>query len=347
MSKNLIGLVILDAPYSALNNAGTQIGDATENKVVVKSLRKGSQIYPYISGQAWRNWWRTTLGNEFGWKLSPIERETKIAFTAASPAEYDDDDVFGYMKAPKGKSKETVTRLSPLKCSPLISAFPHKPVDDFGVMARHEDNPVPYEHQFYSCIFKGIFSLDLEAVGKFWIINKTGYKNINEDYLSVIKQLGGKQANKKLGISDQLSIFSDDDSKAPWLMPSEIRLRRARQVLEALPVMSGGAKLASHLTDVTPKLLVMTVLDGGNHPFMNLMVERKDSAEFSIPALKQVMQDYSDRIMDKIYIGRREGFMDELDLSLKELASDPNIVYGSPNQVVKQLSDKLSEYIGE
>jgi len=347
MSKNLIGLVVIDAPYSALNNAGTQIGDATENKVVVKSLRKGNQIYPYISGQAWRNWWRMTLGNEFGWKLSPIEREAKIAFTAASPAEYDDDDVFGYMKAPKGKSKETVTRLSPLKCSPLISAFSHKPVDDFGVMARQEGDPVPYEHQFYSCIFKGIFSLDLEAVGRFWSINKTGYLNVTESYIPIIKQSGGTAC--KLRRPDDQTLLFDSGEEICWEMPREVRLRRAKQVLEALPVISGGAKLASHLTDVTPKLLVMTVLDGGNHPFMNLMVERNDRAEFSITALKQVINDYSDRILDYVYIGRREGFMDELETPLRELASDHvlKIIYGSPHQVVKELSERLSEHIGE
>jgi len=346
MSKNLIGLVVLDAPYSALNNAGTQLGEATENKVVVKSLRKGNQIYPYISGQAWRNWWRTTLGNEFDWKLSPLEREAKIAFTAASPAEYDDDDVFGYMKAPKGKSKETVTRLSPLKCSPLISAFPQKPVDDFGVMARHEGDPVPYEHQFYSCIFKGIFSLDLGAVGKLWAINKTGYLNVIESYIPIIKQAGGVCC-KTRHTDEQMQLIGDNDDETCWILPHEVRLRRAKQVLEALPIISGGAKLTSHLTDVTPKLIVMTVLDGGNHPFMNLMVERKDSAEFSIPALKQVMQDYEDRILEKIYIGRREGFMDELDESLRELTNDDKVVYGSPNQVVKQLSERLSAHIGE
>ena len=334
MSKHLIGMVLIDAPHSALNNAGTEAGQATENIVVVKKLRKGSQTYPYVSGQAWRNWWRTTLGNEFGWKLSPIEREKKIAFTAASPAEYDDDDIFGYMKAPKGKSKEVVTRISPLKCSPLIATAPQRPTSDFGVMARHEGDPVPYEHEFYSCVLKGIFSLDLNAVGTFWMMNKTGYKNITEDYIPTIVQAGGLQA----------------DENSPWVLPRDVRVLRAKQILEALSVLSGGAKLTSHLTDVTPKLLALTVLDGGNHPFMNLMVERDGEAEFSIPALKQVMADYSDRILDSVYIGRREGFMDELDGPLQELAGDSSlgrgVVYGSPNQVLQQLADKLGEHIG-
>jgi len=344
MSKNVIGLVLIDAPYSALNNAGTQPSQATENIVVVKTLRKGSQVYPYVSGQAWRNWWRSTLGEEFGWKLSPIERESKIAFTAASPAEYDDDDVFGYMKAPKGKSNETLTRLSPLKCSPLIAAAPQRPTDDFGVMARHEGDPVPYEHQFYSCVLKGIFSLDLDAVGTFWSFNRTGYKNITDDYIPVIKQHGGKRKTIK---AEQTSLF-DDDSKAPWELPVEMRVKRAQSVLKALLILGGGAKLASHLTDVTPKLIVITVIDGGNHPFMNLMTESNNEAKFSFTALRQVMEDYSDRIKDKVYIGRREGFMDELDQSFRELTAifPDRIVYNSPNQVINLLAGNLSGHIG-
>ncbi len=338
MSKHLIGLVLIDAPHSALNNAGTQAGQATENIVVVKTLRKGNQIYPYVSGQAWRNWWRTTLGEEFGrttlgeefrWKLSPIERETKIAFTAASPVEYDDDDVFGYMRAQK---KDTLTRLSPLKCSPLIAAAPQRPTDDFGVMARHKGDPVPYEHQFYSCVLKGIFSLDLDAVGTFWDVNKTGYKNINESHIPKIEEAGGTRS----------------DEKSPWRLPKEIRVRRAKQALQALPLLSGGAKLTSHLTDVTPKLIILTVLDGGNHPFMNLMVEENGEGKLSISALRQVIDDYADRLTDRVYIGRREGFMDELEEPLRQLVSElpDRIVYSSPNRVVAQLAERIPEHIG-
>lgn len=331
MSKHVIGLVLIDAPHSALNNAGTEASQATENIVVVKTLRKGNQTYPYVSGQAWRNWWRTTLEDEFGWRLSPITRESKIAYTATDPVAYDDDDVFGYMKAPKGRGNETVTRISPLKCSPLISIEPQRPTDDYGVMARHEGDPVPYEHQFYSSVFKGIFSLDLNAIGTFWNVNKTGYKNITDSYISTIVEAGGQQA----------------DENSPWILPQDIRVQRSRQTLEALPVLSGGAKLTTHLTDVTPKLIILSVLNGGNHPFMNLMVERDGKGELNIAALRQVMTDYDSRFLDSIYIGRREGFMDELDESLRQLSEVDSVVYDSPNQVVAQLAEKLSKHFGD
>ena len=341
MSKHLIGLTLIDAPYSALNNAGTEASQATENIVTVKKLQKGRNTYPYVSGQAWRNWWRTTLNQEFDdWQNSPIEREKKIAFTAADPVTYDDDDVFGYMRAQsemQGKKKVnlTVTRLSPLKCSPLISIEPQTPTNDFGVMARQEGDPVPYEHQFYSCVLQGIFSLDLSAVGTFSDINRTGYKNIASSYVSKIQDAGGTQVGEN----------------PVWTLEKETRVRRCQQTLEALPLLSGGAKLTSHLTDVTPKLIILSVLDGGNHPFMNLMVERNGVGELSMDALREVMDDYADRFCDAIYIGRRKGFMDELDQELSELENDQNlgceVVYDSPNKVIAQLAQKLEEHIGD
>ena len=333
MSKHLIGLTLIDAPYSALNNAGEDTSERTENIVKVKTLRKGRSTYPYVSGQAWRNWWRTTLEQEFDdWNSSPIEREKKIAFTAADPVTYDDDDVFGYMRAVK---KDTVTRLSPLKNSPLISIEAQTPTNDFGVMARQKDDPVPYEHQFYSCVLQGIFSLDLTAVGTFSDINRTGYKNIAASYVSKIQDAGGTQVGEN----------------PTWTLPKEIRVRRCQQTLEALLVLSGGAKLTSHLTDVTPKLIILSVLDGGNHPFMNLIVEQNGVGKLSIDALQEVITDYADRFCDAIYIGRRSGFMDELHEELNDLVSNDNlpceIVYDSPNQVINQLAQKLEEHIGD
>ncbi len=339
MSKHLIGLTLIDTPYSALNNAGKPKISRYENEVVVKTLKKGlkGNIYPYVSGQAWRNWWRTTLEQEFDdWHNSPIDREDKIAYTHVDPVKYDDDDVFGYMRAEKeGKVDLTVTRLSPLKCSPLISISPQIPTDDYGVMARQEGNPVPYVHQFYSCVLQGIFALNLSAVGTFSAVNRTGYKNIRDDYVPTIESAGGTRENEK----------------SPWVLPKDVRVRRCRQTIEALPILSGGAKLTSHLTDVTPKLIFLSVLEGGNHPFMNLIVEEEGIGKLSLVALKQIIGDYADRFCDAIYIGRRSGFMDDLDEKLTKLSEDNSlpcqIVYDSPNRVITQLSEKLETHIGD
>ncbi len=339
MSKHLIGLTLIDAPYSALNNDEEPRNSRYDNQVVVKTLKKGRRlgIYPYVSGQAWRNWWRTTLVHEFdNWNNSPIERADKVAYTKADPVTYDDDDVFGYMRAEKREDTDvTVTRLSPLKCSPLISISPQIPTNDFGVMARQDGDPVPYKHQFYSCVLQGIFSLNLDAVGVFSAINRTGYKNILHSYIPTIEAAHGTRENEN----------------SPWVLPKETRVRRCRQTLEALPILTGGANLTSHLTDVTPKLIILSVLNGGNHPFMNLVVERDGAGQLSLEALREVVNDYADRFCDAIYIGRRTGFMDERHTDLTEFANDTalpcDVVYDTPNNVIAQLSQTLENHIGD
>ena len=328
MSKTVVGFMLVDAPHSALNNAGADAGDRTENIVRVKSIRRGKKVYPYVSGQALRYWWRDTLEKKYGWTLSPIERQKKIAFTSANPIEYDDDDVFGYMRALKAKEGGTVTRISPLKTSPLISVIGQIPTQDFGVMARHEGDPVPYEHEFYSTVLKGIFSLDLDNLGVFYADEKTGYKNMYPKLEEVAEEKG----------------LTKDEESGKWIMSDDIRLKRAQEVIKALPYLQGGAKLTSHLTDVSPKFLVLAAIDSGNHIFMNIVKEDNGEPVIDIEALEEVINEYSDCYLTDIYIGHRKGFMDDLEQDIIELAKkNGNIKSGTIKEAVDQFAHNISE----
>lgn len=306
MMKNIIGLMLIDAPHSALNNSGTDIGSRTENTVAVKKIMKrnkyGQEIYPYVSSQALRYWWRETLREKFNWSVSPLERKDKIAFTSANPFKYDDDDVFGYMRAQSKKEGGTVTRLSPLKCSPLVSVNPVTIIDDYGVMARHEGDPVPYEHEFYSTVLKGIFSLDVDSVGRFSMINKTGYKNITEEMKKEWEEAG--------------AIVKDDIVE----LSEKVRKKRITDTIAALSYISGGAKQTLHLTDVTPKFIVLAEINCGNHLFMNVAGHEKGVPYLNLDALKEAIYDYKDSILTNIYIGKRKGFMDEIEEELFALS---------------------------
>jgi CRISPR-associated protein Cst2 len=328
MSKTVVGFMLVDAPHSALNNAGADAGDRTDNIVRVKSIRRGRKVYPYVSGQALRYWWRDTLQERFDWKMSPISREKKIAFTSANPIDYDDDDVFGYMRALKAKEGGTVTRISPLKNSPLISVIGQIPTQDFGVMARHEGDPVPYEHEFYSTILKGIFSVDLDSLGVFYGAEKTGYKNMYPklEALAEEKGLSLEEENKK------------------WTMPEDMRIKRTQDVIKALPYLQGGAKLTSHLTDVSPKLVILAAIDGGNHIFMNIVKEENGEAIMDIEALKEVLNEYDDSLLTDVYIGLRKGFMDELEPLIKELSEENSKIHvGTIKEATDQFSNKIPE----
>ena len=343
------GLMLIDAPHSALNMLGQDEGAATENQVVVKSIQRAGQHYPYVSAQALRYWWRQSLESERDWVMSPIEREKKIAFTQAQPWKYH-DDVFGYMRAQaeqvpvkdkstgkpkldergkvvtkKGKNT-TLTRVSPLKCSPLVSVTPQRPTRDFGTMSRHEGDPVPYERQFYSSILKGIFSLDLSALGYFTHSNKTGFQNISEAGLVLAKNSGAIVDN------------------GTAIIPKSERIKRAKDVISVLPYITGGANQTLHLTDVVPKLLILVVLRGGNHLFMNVMRDVKGKAVVHIPALKEILKAYNDRLLTDVFIGKRAGFMDYQIKDLKELKDFANSDDNLPNVHLLELNSAVSKF---
>ena len=334
--KNAIGFVLIDAPHSALNNAGADVGARTENTIAIKSIRRGRDNFPYVSAQAWRRWWRDTLESRCGWQMSPIERKEKIAFTKANPFVYPDDDVLGYMRAQGNADGGTLTRLSPLKTSPLISIMPHNPTSDFGVMSRHEGDPVPHEHQFYSTILKGVFALDLNAIGVFQRGNRTGFRNLSDKYTD------------KAGMKESIAESKATESETEFVMPLESRVKRARDVFEALPFLSGGAKQALHHTDVTPKFVVLAVIQGGNNLWMNIATS-DDKMPINVGALKQVIQDYSDIIDGAVYIGRQEGFADalapELEAMQKELASAVSVHLHSPRRALEEFANTLEVHL--
>lgn len=334
--KNVIGYMMVDAPHSALNNAGTDVGARTENIVAVKKIVKrgerGYETYPYVSAQAWRNWWRDTLRERHGWKMSPLERQAKIAFTAANPFMYDDDDVFGYMRAQAKKEGGTVTRISPLKCSPLVSVCPCSLVDDYGVMARQEGDPVPYEHQFYSTVLQGVFALDIRQVGRFTMENRTGYLNITEHM---------KDEWEKVGATEIDGVVE---------LPEDVRLKRIKESLSVLPYLFGGAKQTLHLTDVTPKLLILGILKGGNHPFMNIGKNDGGMPGLNLEALKEAIYDYGDEYLGPIYIAKRKGFMDDKEEHIREFIEQTNkegkfahgLVYATINEAVEKFINGIN-----
>jgi CRISPR-associated protein Cst2 len=346
------GLFLIDAPASALNNLGQMEGTMTDNAVGVKFIWTREGAYPYVSAQAFRYWLRSTLEKgPWGWKKAPIYREEKIAYTDANPIRWWDDDLFGYMRAPSKRAsaaaaregdtamesftpvEETVTRVSPFRVSTLVSLAPVRLVNDFGVMARHEGDPVPHEHQFYRAALQGLFSLDLHAAGTFTYRQKTGYLNLDKVRLEEAKE-------KKL---EELP-----EEKA-YRLPAEERLQRVCALLEGLAHLEGGAKQALHYTDVSPDLLIMAVTRGGNHIFGHVLgVDAAGLPVIKIEALRESLTVFAEEILSRIYIGWVKGYRDEerkrfeaslgAEDGLKKW--EGKIIIGHPRQI---LGDLVSE----
>lgn len=314
MMAFVTGCLLIDAPAAALNNIGAVEGAMTDNATGVKVIKTRQGAYPYVSAQAFRYWLRQTLENgSWGWKAAPIYREQKIAYTDADPIKWWDDDLFGYMRAPSKKASaaearkaadvepvtpvsETVTRVSPFRTSTLVSLAPVGTVTDFGVMARHNGDPVPYEHEFYRATLHGLFSLDLFWSGTFSYARRTGYLNLDDVRIDEAKKMKLTELE-----NEKAYRLSDND-----------RLARISALLEALAHVQGGAKLAQHYTDVNPDVLVMAVTKGGNNIFGHIFgVDQYHRPIIKLDALAQSLRVNKSELLSNVYIGWVEGFMDE------------------------------------
>lgn len=342
------GLLLVDAPASALNNQGNIPGERYDNSVGVKLIRTKEGYYPYVSAQAFKYWLRTTLEQAgMGWVAAPVYREEKIAYTDANPIRYWDDDLFGYMRAPSKRESarakresdqsragetettETVTRAAPFRAGTLVSIAPVTPVSDFGVMARHEGDPVPHEHQFYRTTLKGLFSLDLTSSGTFWYKQKTGFRNLDEARKKEAAGLGLEHLEKE---------------KA-YRLPLDERLKRVTALFEGMANLDGGAKQTLHYTDVTPPLVIFAVTRGGNHIFNYVVgANKRGLPELKIEALAEALTVYQEEILSKVYVGWVRGYLDEEREKLAGFLQTPagnRVVLSHPREAFASLIEAL------
>jgi CRISPR-associated protein Cst2 len=339
------GVLLIDAPASALNNAGNIPGSRADNTTAVKCIHtRGGELFPYVSAQAFRYWLRTTLERmpETGWQAAPIFRETKVAYTEANPIRYWDDDLFGYMRAPSKKAAarergdapdtaspaDTLTRAAPFRVGTLVSIAPAHLTEDFGAMARHEGNPVPHEHQFYRAALKGLFSLDLRACGTFTSRKKTGFRHLDDERIEEARQRG-------LLLTEQ-----------GYRLPPEERLRRVRALFEGLARIEGGAAQATHYTPVTPALIMLAVARGGNHLFPYVVGEKQDERggypTLNLDALRETLDVFADELCSPVYIGLVRGYMEEERGQIEAFAEGrADLVLRHPRQALRAFINDL------
>jgi len=177
-------------------------------------------------------------------------------------------------------------------------------------MARQDDDAVPYEKQSYSTVLKGMFSLDLDQVGTFTKINRSGFKNVTDTTYDKVLETG-----------TEVDDLINPNIKRARLEKS-IRVQRAKDTILALKTIAGGAKRTTNYVSVKPDFIILAVLKGGNNIFDNIAVEEDGRATLSIKALKEAIEDNKEYLRSDIYIGKAEGFMDD---------KSPSIIKGEIN----------------
>jgi CRISPR-associated protein Cst2 len=353
--SHVSGMLLIDAPASALNNAGDEPGARTDNTVAVKYISTRAGRIPYVSAQALRYWLRSTIERNRigGWVSAPVFREQKVAYTDANPLLYWDDDLFGYMRAPSKRqsavearaaagiaavetpTQEAITRASPFRMSTLVSIAPVNITNDFGVMARHAGDPVPFEHQFYRTTLKGLFSLDLESAGTFSYVNKSGYKNLDQTRMEQAKAIPGIQHL---------------EAEKAYRLPREERARRIAALFEGLSQLEGGAKQSIHYTDVAPCVVIVAVTRGGNNPFAHVVgADGNGQPQFKTAALVKVMEVMKDQVLSPLYIGWAPGYLEEQHAEVINALNAENIkhVNEHPRRALQQLVKDITGEFGQ
>jgi CRISPR-associated protein Cst2 len=356
--SHVTGILIVDAPASALNNAGADTEARTENAVAVKFIRTPEGRYPYVSAQAVRYWIRTQLARSDGWTPAPVFRETKIAYTDAEPTKYAEDDLFGYMRASSKSTDEKkaakraeiaerstpidpeigeVTRISPLRVGTLVSTTPVRITSDFGTMARAEGDPVPHEHQFYRAHLKAPVAIDLTCAGTFFSSARVGYKNIDQNRIASAQQAGATEVSVR-GFS-------------AWRLPLETRQSRVATVVRTLGRLEGGAKQTLHLTDTAPAVLILGVCRSGNQPFQRVIGPGEDleSTVLREDVLLEALRVFRDDLESDVYVGWARGFLDSERKKLEGLlAGDGRIEnrrvhLGHPREIAGSFAAALAD----
>ena len=131
-----------------------------------------------------------------------------------------------------------------------------------------------------------------------------------------------------------------------WILPEQERVKRASDIINAIPYLAGGAKNTSHLTDVSPNLVILTSISTGNNIFMNIVREEDNEILFDLDAFEEVLSDYEDKLTSKIYIGMRKGFLPDIYEKLEDFSKEnENIEFGTVKEISQSFSTKINELI--
>lgn len=303
--NNITGALLIDATASFLNGAGLGVGE-DKNKVIPKTFKEKvngrAEEVPYVSAQAWRRWLRNTTNEENNWSPSELKAigdgsekgsTNKIA-TELNPIDFPEDDLFGYMKAGT-KSEESIQRTSPFKTS-ILKGIKNMRIlsTDEAFVHLKEGTPLPYSTRFYSTHLEGFFNLEHYRLGVF--DNLASHQELSKE---LVEKHLSKFAVQEIGKFKRY-ILKDAAAK---------RKEHSSGLLKGLAYLRGGAKQSAFGADVSPKVLILAGMESANPVFNNLFIGTGERPILNIDALKEIADDYKTKLATPIYIGIREGYL--------------------------------------
>lgn len=358
---HVAGTFLIETPASFLNGAGLGEGE-NRNVSVPKTFSDGRNRVPYVSAQAWKRWLRNTLIDETGWPASELRVLDVSAKGSTSkiggefnPVEFPEDDIFGYMRAEKaekrrpveeseeedeeeeekqlGKKVKPLMRASPF-CASILASIRKTGWQgrDEGFVHLKEGTPLPYATEFYNTHLQGIFCLNYSRLGLFRNIGD----RLELDDARINEFIRNKRITIKRDEGKAGKVYEMTDAGIK-------RKQRASELLKALARLRGGAKQAAFGTDVSPKVLLLAGTTCGNPIFNSLFSDDGSGPILKIDTLKEVIRDYSDRIVTPVFMGIRKGYLKN-EAEVLKLLPEGNValIVTTPVDAAEQMAKALT-----
>ena len=369
---HITGTFLIQAEGAFLNGGGLESGEyqnVTAPKAYWDLDKFGRRVLvPYVSAQAWRHWLRETFREENSkepvselkaLKLNSKGNPSKIG-TEMNPILYVEDDIFGYMRAaegqgsakkgkkesdeaelfeeveePNNKNKteiiKAVMRSSPFASSILKSIRKDSTIStDEGYVHLKKGNPLPYTTKFYNTQLQAIFGLNYSRLGVFR--NEGDRLELDETFVKQYTADG--------------TIRQKDGEDGVYEIADNKRRERATMILKSLAVLRGGAKQAQFGTDVTPKAIITAGLSCGNLIFNDLFDEKESQPVIKLDTLKDIINDYRNRLTTPVFIGVRKGYLhpqSETDLQSFAQENSEIVQLSSPIEAINKLTAELEK----
>ncbi|MEZ6127249.1 MAG: type I-B CRISPR-associated protein Cas7/Cst2/DevR [Planctomycetaceae bacterium] len=254
--------------FASLNGSDKE----ADNVSSIKKLTRGGREYPYVSAQAVRRALRDQLG-VLGHTLSEgkaAEAKKGAAITECQPADYIDDDLFGFMDAAKGGTHK---RTSPVRVSPLLGLDPYAGDLDFGtnyMSVESGGNPNIFETEIHGGLYRGSVLIELDAVG----VSRRG------------EGVSAKKPNEA------------------WAIEAADKVARVTAFLTALQHLWSSGRQSRFLADLSPKFVAAAVTTAKSPIFLESVIPMDDGIDTA--AIAEVVAD-SRAILIKHCFGVRSG----------------------------------------
>ena len=272
-AKALTLTYLTPVSFASLNGSDKE----ADNISSIKKISVGTEQLPYVSSQAVRRALRNQLEvlNRTLSEGVSASQAKGAATTEQKPAEYIDDDLFGYMGTETGadgaKGKST-KRTSVVRVSPLIAQNPYMGDLDFGTNymgVKAGRDPNIFETEIHSGMYRGTILIELDRVGS------------GDGFIEDI----------------------DSTEKAA----------RVKDLLTAIKNLWASGRQSRFLADISPKFVAAAMLKTKNPIFLE-SIQVKGNV-LNVEMIKETLSDYSAETVASVIGMRNGVFVGEVDNS--------------------------------